>query len=222
MGRMGDTGWDTIYARGEQLNRYPFSEVVSFFFRNLPESDRTQQSALDVGCGSGVHTAFLAEQGLNVLGIDASVAAIDAARDKYQHANIQFEKTSFANFDPGDRKFDLVVDRCSTTHSTVPTTLEFYRRLESCLNPGARIFWQGFAWDNAGRELGVDQKNGSWTDFSGGVFKPLGRTAFFSEEDVGRVFANYRMRSLRHLSDLEVGSGLAHTSWIVEATFNGE
>ena len=137
---MNDTGWNTIYARGEQLNRYPFGEVVSFFFRNRPTSHAHSLRALDVGCGSGVHSAFLAEQGLNVLAIDASAPAIDAAQTAYRRADIQFSQTRFDDFDAGDGTFDLVVDRCSTTHSSMATTYAFYRRLQRWLNPGARLF----------------------------------------------------------------------------------
>ncbi len=218
---MNDTGWNTIYARGEQLNRYPFSEVVSFFFRNRPDSHGIAPSALDVGCGSGVHSAFLADQGCNVLGIDGSEAAIAAARTIYQHASIQFSQARFRDFDAGDRKFDILVDRCSTTHSSISTTEGFYKRLQSWLNPGARVFWQGFAWDNAGRELGCEQNDGSWSEFSDGVFAPLGRTAFFKEEDVRGIFDGYQLQSLRHISDCDVRTGYNHTSWIVEARFDG-
>ncbi len=215
---MNDSGWDTIYARGEQLNRYPFAEVVSFFFRNRPKAG---SDALDVGCGSGVHSAFLAGQGLKVLGIDASKAAIKSARASYRQPDIQFLQTAFDDFDPGDRMFGLVVDRCSTTHSTIAITQDFYRRLRRWLNPDARLFWQGFAWDNSGRELGAETGDGSWSNFSGGVFEPLGRTAFFAEKDVRRVFDGYRIKSLRHLSDRNVETGYDHTSWIVEAIFDG-
>jgi hypothetical protein len=100
------------------------------------------------------------------LGIDGSEAAIAAARTTYQHASIQFSQARFHGFDAGDRKFGLVVDRCSTTHSSPLKTEAFYRWLQSWLNPGARVFWQGFAWDNSGRELGSEQNDGSWSEFS--------------------------------------------------------
>ena len=214
---MNDTEWNTIYSRGEQLNRYPFAEVVSFVFRNRPSSQAEDLFALDVGCGSGVHSAFLADQGYKVLGIDSSEAAISAAKVAYRRDEIQFAQVGFGDFDAGDWKFDLVVDRCSTTHSSISTTERFFERLQSWLNPGARVFWQGFAWDNSGRELGSESDDGSWTDFSSGVFAPLGRTAFFKENDVRRIFDKYQLRSLRHLSDCNVDTKYDHTSWIVEA-----
>lgn len=163
----------------------------------------------------------MAGEGVDVLAIDASAQAIEAARSMHGAEGVEFEATSFDLFDPGERRFDLVVDRCSTTHSTLPVVEEFYRRLKPALAPGARIFWQGFAWDNSGRALGRWLGDGSWGEFTGGVFQPLGRTVFFREEDVLRVFEGYRLLRFRHLSDRDMRTGDIHSSWIVEAAFEG-
>lgn len=218
---MSNEAWEAIYTSGQQLNRHPFSEVVSFFYRNRPALGSGRLSALDVGCGSGVHSDFLAGHGFQVLGIDFSAAAIAAARETYPSADITFRVADFDAFDPGSAAFDMVIDRCATTHSSVPTAESFYQNLRSALNPGARLFWQGFAWDNSGRPLGRELGDGSWSDFSGGVFRALGRTAFFTEEDVARVFEGYRINSFRHLTDRDMETGYEHTSWIVEAGYDG-
>ena len=215
---MPNDNWEAIYASGQQLNRHPFSEVVSFFYRNRPALNDRAPSALDVGCGSGVHSDFLACQGYRVVAIDFSASAIDAARQAYPSDAITFRIADFATFDPGDQTFDLVIDRCATTHSSVPTAIGFYQRLRSRLNPGARLFWQGFAWDNSGRLLGQDMGDGSWSEFTDGVFRSLGRTAFFTEKDVAEMFAGYRILAFRHISNMDVWTENKHTSWIVEAT----
>ncbi len=218
---MKNQAWEQIYASGQQLNRYPYSEVVSFFFRHRSGLPTAGAKALDVGCGSGVHSDFLAKNGLQVLGFDFSESAVRSARESYPNPSLTFEVGDFDSFEPGDRSFDLVIDRCATTHSTVPTTLSLYNRLRSQLRPGARLFWQGFAWDNSGRELGHDNGDGSWSRFSGGVFERLGRTAFFTEADIERGFDGYEIHALRHVSDRYQNSGYNHSSWIVEAEFNG-
>lgn len=219
---MTNQAWEEIYAGGQQLNRYPFSEIVSFFFRHRNALPSEGARALDVGCGSGVHSNFLANQGCRVLGIDFSTSAIDSARKTYPHEAITFEVADFDCFEPVSQQFDVVVDRCATTHSSVPTTKMFYQNLRGSLRPGARIFWQGFAWDNSGRELGRDNSDGSWSDFTGGVFAALGRTAFFKEGDLADVFRGYQMHALRHVSDRDVHTGYNHSSWIVEAEYDGQ
>ncbi len=218
---MKQSMWEDIYARGEQLSRYPFAEVVSFYFRNRRSDSSCPQVALDVGCGSGVHSAFLAENGCEVLGIDFSKSAIIAAQEQHQNDNIILKHSGFEDFSNHTKEFDFVVDRCSTTHSTRPIVKNFYQNLKPCLAPGAKMFWQGFAWDNSGRELGVDVGDGSWNNFSGGVFKPLGRTAFFTEQDVRTIFDGYAIQHLRYVCDRDVVANYNHSSWIIEAVFDG-
>ncbi len=50
----------------------------------------------DVGCGPGHTTAFLAEQGAEIVGSDASAAMIAEARNRYP--NLEFEVTPFTHF----------------------------------------------------------------------------------------------------------------------------
>ena len=59
--------------------------------RFLPpgRSDRV----IDVGCGSGVISGFLAERSADVVGIDGNEAAIEFARTQFKAANLRFEHT---------------------------------------------------------------------------------------------------------------------------------
>ena len=76
-----DPVWDEIYGSGQQLNRYPFSSVVTFLFRNRPrDKDRAATRILEVGCGAGNNLWFAAREGFDVSGIDASEPVIDHAR----------------------------------------------------------------------------------------------------------------------------------------------
>jgi 2-polyprenyl-3-methyl-5-hydroxy-6-metoxy-1,4-benzoquinol methylase len=62
--------------------KYPHEKVVQFCFRNYPPEIRKGIRALDLGCGSGVHTIFLVEEGFDVTGINLSEIAIKNTRKK--------------------------------------------------------------------------------------------------------------------------------------------
>src|SRR5438876_5123656 len=49
---------------------------------------RTPGKALDLGCGTGTNTMYMAQHGWNVTGIDFVATAIAAARKKMQAANV--------------------------------------------------------------------------------------------------------------------------------------
>lgn len=56
--------------------KYPQEKVVQFVFRNYPSEVRTKTRVLDLGCGSGVNSLFLASEGFLVHGTDISQIGI--------------------------------------------------------------------------------------------------------------------------------------------------
>jgi SAM-dependent methyltransferase len=65
------------------------------------------QRALDVGCGTGIYSAWLAEQGLEVTGLDSDPVMLAAARAKVPTAQLVEGDASALPFAEGD--FDLAV-----------------------------------------------------------------------------------------------------------------
>jgi len=55
---------------------------------SLAEHDGERRRALDLGCGTGTHSIYLAQHGFTVVGVDFSPIAIERARDKARQAGI--------------------------------------------------------------------------------------------------------------------------------------
>ncbi|MEL6883016.1 MAG: class I SAM-dependent methyltransferase [Pseudomonadota bacterium] len=209
--------WERIYAAGQQLNRFPYSEAVSYFMRRWPHGVPADFTVLDIGCGSGVHTNLFADCGASVVAFDYSASAIQSAKQTYPNPNITFETASFPEFDPNGRRFDMAFDRLSTTNSSLSETRNFYQRLRHALKPGAHLFWQGFDMENTGRDFGtyIPEKE-HWDHFTGGVFEPLGQTVFYSEDDLDRIFDGYEVEGKRIISDQNLQTGYRHSFWMLE------
>lgn len=85
------------------------------FIIKLLQKNKTQK-ILDVGCGTGEHSIFLARKGFNVIGIDISEKMIDIsqgkkmASDEKVRKNLEFKKASigeiFSTFKSG---FDAII-----------------------------------------------------------------------------------------------------------------
>jgi SAM-dependent methyltransferase len=82
-------------------------EVVAFVANNP-----TRGRALDLGCGTGTNTIFLAQRGFTVIGVDFSAKAIAIARAKARRANlaIDFHVADVSRLDSLSDPFDFVLD----------------------------------------------------------------------------------------------------------------
>ena len=66
--------WDTWNNGGGP--QYPHAKVIQFCMRNYPPAVRSATRVLDLGCGSGVNTRFLAEQGFDCVATDISLVGL--------------------------------------------------------------------------------------------------------------------------------------------------
>ncbi|MDD5120677.1 MAG: class I SAM-dependent methyltransferase [Candidatus Omnitrophica bacterium] len=66
------------------------------------------KSVLDIGCGEGYGSDFLAGFAKEVTGIDYDPAVINYARDKYSKPGLKFSILDIANLSSLNRKFDVI------------------------------------------------------------------------------------------------------------------
>ena len=115
-----------VYAGGERLipgRTHGLAELVRhrsayLFFRSVIELDqRRPVSVADLGCGVGHGCVALAElDGVSVVGVDKSPAAIAYARAHYWHRDIRYEVDDLRDFIPQMEEFDYVVSRNAFEH----------------------------------------------------------------------------------------------------------
>ena len=60
-----------------------------FLLGQLPREEKSR--ILDLGCGTGEHSRFLAEQGFEVLGVDSSLSMLEKACDSPLPENLSFQ-----------------------------------------------------------------------------------------------------------------------------------
>jgi SAM-dependent methyltransferase len=210
--------WEIIYKNKEQLNMYPYTEVVSFFIQNYKNHNIIAPKALDVGCGSGVHSAFLADFGFEVKAIDHSEYGIKNAKNLFPNKNIEYITSSFKNF-TSNYKFDFVLDRLSTSHTNYNETKSFYKKIIKNLNDKAKILWFGFSDDNSGKLLGEKNSEGGWQNFRSGIFQELGQVEFFTIEDVKKIFKDFTIQNIEYNSKINMLTKNNHSYWKVEVVY---
>jgi 2-polyprenyl-3-methyl-5-hydroxy-6-metoxy-1,4-benzoquinol methylase len=107
-------------------------------------------NVLDVGCGDGLLAQRLAAVSRSVTGIEPEPATAGRAIERLTDLeDVQISCTSFEDFDPGTRRFDLVTFVASLHHMDLRTTLV---RARDLLTPSGEIAVVGLsandsAWD---------------------------------------------------------------------------
>jgi len=142
-----ETFYDKTFSRGltgrpevDRLNTAPSAIVVDAV------KELASGAALDVGMGQGRNAVYLAGQAWKVTGFDISGEAIKAATANAAKAGVRIEaiKASYADFDFGTAKWDLIV----MTYAWAPVTdPAFVARLQASLRPNGRIVFEHFLED---------------------------------------------------------------------------
>jgi SAM-dependent methyltransferase len=107
------------------------------------------ERVLDVGCGTGVLTAALAERGSKVVGIDASEPYLASARDHRSHQNITYELGDVRRIPYLDASFDACVS--TLVLDIIPEFDQVVREMRRVTRPGGIVasavfdFWGGFS-----------------------------------------------------------------------------
>jgi len=97
----------------------PQKDVLKFFkyLKKEEKVDLTKLNVLDLGCGTGRNSNYLAERGNNVVGYDISSTAIQIARQraKEEEIEVEYEVRSIGEvYSVEDNSVDLVLDVLSS------------------------------------------------------------------------------------------------------------
>jgi cyclopropane fatty-acyl-phospholipid synthase-like methyltransferase len=93
--------------------------------------------ALDLGCGTGAHAVYLAQQGLAVVGVDFVAAALQHAEARARAAGVELELHQGDVLDyTAPAPFDVVVDSGCLHHIPSSKVATYRTRLDDWLAPG--------------------------------------------------------------------------------------
>ena len=113
----------------------PAIETEEPVFRELVAQAGKPGVALDAACGTGRHAVLLAAAGWNVIGVDATPAMLDRAREKLPEGSFRAGRLEALPVEKGS--VDLVVCGLALTHAEdlTPVFAEFAR----VLRPGGQL-----------------------------------------------------------------------------------
>jgi 2-polyprenyl-3-methyl-5-hydroxy-6-metoxy-1,4-benzoquinol methylase len=99
-----------------------------------------EMKVLDIGCGSGVVSAFLSEVAGQVIGVDCSTEALKFAREQFPKSNLQFVQSFADEIDFSERDFDRVYILELIEHLEWQQVEAVLIKAREHLKPGGQIF----------------------------------------------------------------------------------
>ncbi|MEJ2469225.1 MAG: methyltransferase domain-containing protein [Campylobacterales bacterium] len=128
--------WDKKYTETEELlAKRPPSDLVSGFYAEAPG-----KHALDLACGGGRHTLFLADKGFDVDAVDISTVALEALREKAGPDQINIIEADLDTFAPEAGAYDLIV-------KTNFLDRDLIERSKAALKPGGIMIVETYMTD---------------------------------------------------------------------------
>ena len=126
--------WSHTYEVVENPTRDLAAHVLR---RELP--DLHDLNVLEIGCGTGVNTRYLAERGRSVRALDFSPGMLDRARVNVPASNVRFEQQDIRIiWNLADASVDLVV--CTLVLEHVENLDHVFKEAKRVLRPGGEFF----------------------------------------------------------------------------------
>lgn len=139
---MFDPKWEEIFQL-QEWGKYPPECVIRFVARNWYRADRKAIRLLDVGCGPGACTWYMAREGFTVSGIDGSPTAIRRAEERLASEGLSAELRvgDFTKTLPWDAgTFDGVIDNAALCCNSLENWRSAITEILRVLKPDGKMF----------------------------------------------------------------------------------
>jgi SAM-dependent methyltransferase len=150
---------------------------------------------LDIGCGEGFYSIYLAKKGFKVTGIDLSENAIKLSKQNAEKAGVRinFIPMDVENLDKINEKFDFILEWAILHHISHEKRKKYVEDIRSLLNKNGKYF--SISFNIKDRKAGKGKKS---KEVKGeqkrpeGVSRPVGATLHFSSlKELDELFRPY-------------------------------
>ena len=194
--------WERNYKK-KRYNSYPYNRVVSIILKTYPiKKSRKKIKVLDLGCGGGNNTEFLAKEGFDVYAVDGSKEAINLTKKKVRKlvSLNKIVKSDFESLPFKNNFFDFILDRQSLGHNNKRKIYLIVNEIERLLRKRGNFLSFVFAAEHPhkkyGKIINLNKKKAKNSkdlyNFKKGVFKNSGLVHFFTFNEIKKIFKNFK------------------------------
>ena len=131
--------WDECYKKIRQINKWPYSEVISII--NRYTTIKKDDKMLELGFGTGLNIMFFNSIGVRYYGIEGSETAVQYARKKFPDIQNNLQIADFTQNLVFKEKFNYIIDRGSLTHNSTKGIKKTVDLIYDQLAEGKPLSW---------------------------------------------------------------------------------
>jgi len=187
--------WDKIFLKKQETRK------VENFIKDFFNKYRIKNSkVLDLGCGTGRHSIFFAQKGLEVVALDLSEIPIrilaDRIKGKSYGKKIKLVTTSAGKIPCSNDYFDIVASIAVLHHGTIKQIKSWFKEVKRVLKKGGYLLISVLSKNdfryNSGREI----EKGTKINIKN-TFDPESLHHFFSQKEITNILRGYKIISIR-------------------------
>ena len=188
-----DAMWEKIFSERD-WGRYPSEDVIRCIARNFYRvPQRKEIKILDLGCGGGAHTWYMAREGFDVYAIDGSPSAIkqterllamDQLSAHLQHGDIK--KLTYEN-----NYFDAVLDCNAIQHNYWQDIQGIHREILRVLKPNGLLLSMMLSEDTTGTLQAEKLEENTFRGFNNPFITPNVLAHLFTQDSISFLMQEY-------------------------------
>jgi ubiquinone/menaquinone biosynthesis C-methylase UbiE len=181
-----DTIWEQIFQK-QEWGKYPSEEVIRFVAKNFYDKNRAETRLLDIGCGTGAATWYMAREGFITYAFDGSETAVYKARQRMQEEGVKVQiSISDATCLPYSNDFfDGAVDSAMIYANTIENIKTILSECYRVLKKEGKFFSTGlFKAGMTGYDTGEKLEENTYRGITIGSLANRGTVHFFTKEEI--------------------------------------
>lgn len=194
-----DDIWEDIHNE-YTWGKYPSEEIIRFVARNYYNKDRKSTKILDVGCGTGAVTWYLAREKFNAYGFDGSKTAVENAKKRMKEENLNavIFVSDAAEVPYEDEYFDAVIDSAVIYANTLSGIKTILRECYRLLKKDGKIFSTGlFQVGMTGYNTGEKIEENTFRELTEGSLAHRGTVHFFTKEEIIDLWTDAGFKNIK-------------------------
>ena len=215
----------------KKFNKYQYDEVISIIFKNYNNATRNKTKILDLGCGGGNNSYFIAKEGFDLYAVDGSNESIKLTKQKLSFYNkTKIIKCNFTKMPYKNNFFNSIIDRQSVSCNSINDIKKILNEVFRILKNGGKYLGFYFSLEHPQTKYGnllKHNKRGTkivgadFNNFKKGDFKKSGLLHFFSETEIFLLFSKFKNINLKKNIEKKINKKnqeITSITFVVEAT----